>query len=98
VLERVGAGHFDCSSLEYVDITKNIEKEMNQPNEASTLCYLLDYSDDIPDSLLKTLGLKKALVKTKTRKIIKEFKEFRNEKRIVKSIKFKTEILMANQN
>ena len=61
----------------------------------SFLTFLFESISDIPEEVLKAVRIKKQLLEKKE-KLIEEFKQFRMEKVIIKSIKYKTDIIRVN--
>jgi hypothetical protein len=79
----------DFDLLDYIDISKKILRDASRADEASTFFYLYDNPDAIPETVLKMVEVHRDLLQSKLTFLLGEFKQFRHEKRIVKSIKFK---------
>jgi Leucine-rich repeat (LRR) protein len=81
---------------DYQDITKKIKKDSARPDCVSTCSYLFNKASDIPEAVLKFVKLDEEMLK-RASEVLKEFREFRLEKNTIKSIKYKVEIIKANQ-
>ena len=62
-----------------------------------SLTFVFDSIEDIPDNLMNVLNLEKSLLRSKMGFMMAQFKEYREERNIVRSIKYKAEIIMANE-
>jgi hypothetical protein len=60
------------------------------------LSYVFSDTIYIPDELLALMGFKKENLGTNIQKLLSDFKEYKQERSIVRSIKYKTEIIRAN--
>ena len=95
VLSTIDSANFNFSDLNYFNITKNIMKGLIEDKGPSFLTFLFENISDIPDEVLKAVKINKQLLEKKDT-LIEEFKQFRMEKVIIKSIKYKTDIIRVN--
>ena len=51
--------------------------------------YLIDSVNDLPDDVLKIMELSKELIQSKVGILLKYFKDYREEAKIITTIKFK---------
>jgi hypothetical protein len=78
-------------------MSRQIKNDLDNPNSASTVAYLFEEAASIPRSILELLGMDENILAEKENMLLREFKEFRQEKNIIKTIKYKAEILKSNK-
>jgi hypothetical protein len=61
------------------------------------LAYLFEDAASVPRSILKLLGLDENLLAEKENMLLREFENYRQEKNIIETIKYKAEIIKANK-
>jgi Leucine-rich repeat (LRR) protein len=83
----------DFEGLEYVDISKKIRKAVSFAKDPSTLVYLFDSLAEIPAEVLTKIDVNKEVLDGGVERLVEEFREFRLEKSLIKTIKFKAEII-----
>ena len=79
--------------MDYVDVSKEIKKGFKKGKGPANLTYLYAKVGQIPEELLKVVGVEKGLLAERCGAVVGEFKEFRLEKRNIKAIKDKTEAI-----
>jgi hypothetical protein len=88
---------FDSCSLDYVDISKLIKKGIDFLEPLPLIAYLFDSIDYLSEALLAYLNLDKDVIRN-VKMLSDKFREFREQKNLIKSIKYKVEIIKANKN
>ena len=85
---------YDYSLLNYIDITSEIKKGVKQSNHPASLMYFFNNPDTFDyganSQLLKRVGVDVQMLRARHNMVVQNFLEFRGEKNIVKSIKFKS--------
>jgi Leucine-rich repeat (LRR) protein len=84
---------FSSSTLDYLDVTGRIK----QTSGTGILAYLFDEITSIPSTMLDLMKLSRELLEGKLKPFIAAFKEFRQEKNIIKTIKYKAEIIKTSK-
>lgn len=60
--------------------------------------FLINNIEEVSDDLFELMKLHKNKLKDKIEDIIENFKKFRMQKKLIKSIKFKSEIIQVESN
>ena len=97
ILEQFESGQLNFSSLDYFDLTGEIHKSLKKPIPPKALCYVFDRLDSIPDNILKVLNMDRDIIKSKGLQLLSQLKDYMKEANIIKTIKYKAEILKANE-
>ena len=92
MLKNMADSSFDFSKIDYVNLLRMIRKE----KKSNRLLYILEDVGRASEELFALLELNKKLVMSRIGDIVDLFEEFRKEKRIIKRIKFKAEIIQSN--
>jgi hypothetical protein len=80
-----------------VDISKVIKTGIDFLEPLPLLAYLFDSIDCLPEAVLAYLHLDKNIIQN-VHLLTSRFKEFRQQKNIIKAIKFKAEIIKASED
>lgn len=111
-VDNIAEADFDFTTLNYVDITKDIKKGKNK--EPALFTCLFNHISDIPSEVIESAGISREMLKDssekdsegkkrrkialKLDKIIEEFKQFRYEKTVIKTIKYKAEVVKVKED
>jgi hypothetical protein len=87
----------DADYLDYVDISKVVKKGIDFWEPLPLLAYLFDSVNCLPEAVLAYLNLDKNLIQN-VQLLTNSFKEFRQQKNIIKAIKFKAEIIKVSED
>jgi hypothetical protein len=80
-----------------VDISKVIKMGIDFLEPLPLLAYLFDRIDCLPEAVLAYLHLDKNIIQN-VQLLTSRFKEFRQQKNIIKAIKFKAEIIKVSED
>ena len=96
MLSDVKAEGLNFSTLDYIEISKLIEEGVNRTKIPVMLSYLFEDLDSIPEVILLKMGLTKESL-ANVENVISEFKDWRDEKNLIKTIKYKAEIIKCSK-
>ena len=96
MLDNLKPQKFDFSLLDYVDISSKVRKHSKNPLYPFLLGFSFNNLKEIPKEILEIIGVKGEWLKS-VHDLLKNFKIFREEKIIIKTIKFKAEIINADK-
>jgi hypothetical protein len=93
ILQQIDRSSFDFETLDYFNITVHIF------DSAGKMAYLIYYLRDLGmlQQLEGVLGVSQTLFEEKIGTVVTLFRSFKEEKIIVKTIKFKAEIININE-
>lgn len=99
LLKEIDSKKFEYSSIDYFNITNCLKNHQQLENLAFELLYTVPGGPgSLSDKLCQLINVKKDLVASKLGAVIEGFKRFQEEKTIIKTIKFKAEIININQD
>ena len=88
LLEKLNPDDFDFSLLDYVDISKKVKRQSKNPKYPVFLGFHFETLDSIPDKIFDIVCVKGEWL-SKIDGLLSNFKIFREEKILIKAIKFK---------
>ena len=90
MIQNISAEDFDFSQLDYYDVSSKLN---TAAQEDVPLMYIADKDELISEPLWKKLCIDKVSLQKNRSKIIAQIRQLREEKNMVKMIKFKEEII-----
>lgn len=99
LLNEIDSKKFDFSTIDYFNITGSLKNHFKKDSMNFELLYLVPYGpSSLSNEVFGLMNLKRELVENKLNIVVNAFKGFREEKNIIKTIKFKAEIININQD
>ena len=96
LIESINSSTVSFDNMEYTDVTDEVKRNSKNKGIPACLTYKFDELSEIPQEIFLKYQFKSLFI-DKLKKLISGFKNYALEKNLVKTIKYKTEILKLSQ-
>lgn len=96
-MQQLGTPTLDFSTLDYVDVDRKMKEEFKTLGK-EYLIFEVQNPTEQSEEFYQLMGLEKATIVSKLKQMETEFKLFRQQKVLIKAIKFKVGIINSNYN
>ncbi len=96
-MQQLGTPTLDFSTLDYADVDRKMKEEFKTLGK-EYLIFEVQNPTEQSEEFYQLMGLEKATIVSKLKQMETEFKLFRQQKVLIKAIKFKVGIINSNYN